>query len=130
MSTTNTHPSIFNFFNHKLFFRPIWSIAFRKIVFIFWYSNTITNFKFWVFIISFFIRISLCVWFYINRFHFNCAIICIIILLTILSNLSIVAASENDSSDQNGKISTPPHLTLLTWIIFTTTQNLHLAIST
>ena len=35
--------SVFNFFNHKNFFRPIWDIAFCKNVFIFWYSNNTTN---------------------------------------------------------------------------------------
>ena len=30
--------SIFNFFNHKNFFRPIWSITFCKNIFMLWYS--------------------------------------------------------------------------------------------
>ena len=47
----------FNFFNHKSFFRPIWNIAFCKYVFIFWYSNSITNFKFRIFIANVFIRV-------------------------------------------------------------------------
>ena len=38
--------SIFNFFNHKNFFRTIWSVTFYKNIFIFWCSNNITNFKF------------------------------------------------------------------------------------
>ena len=42
--------SIFNFFNQKNFFRPIWSVTFCKNVFIFWYSKNITNFKFKIFI--------------------------------------------------------------------------------
>ena len=36
----------FSFFNHRTFFKAISNIAFCKNVFIFWYSNNITNFKF------------------------------------------------------------------------------------
>ena len=36
--------SVFNFFNHKNVFRPIWNIAFGKVVFVFWHSQNITNF--------------------------------------------------------------------------------------
>ena len=43
--------------------------------------------------------------------------------------MSLVAASEGDTSDQNGKLFTPPHVTLSTSTIITTRQNLHLAIS-
>ena len=42
--------------------------------------------------------------------------------------MSLVAASEGDTSDQNGKPSTPPHLTSSASTIITTRQNLHLAI--
>ena len=44
--------------------------------------------------------------------------------------MSLVAASEEDTSDQNGKPSTPPRLTLSTLTIVTTRQSLHLAINT
>ena len=37
--------TIFNFFNRKNFFWPIWSVAFCKKIFIFWYSHVVTNFK-------------------------------------------------------------------------------------
>ena len=57
---------IFNFFTHKNFFRPIWSIAFDKIVFVFLYCYIITNFKFRIFIFN------------INRLYFNCSMICIV----------------------------------------------------
>ena len=67
--------SYFNFFNYKNFLRPIWGVTFSKKIF-FWYSNN-SNFKFRNFIINFFSRASICVWFYLNRFHFSCAI-CII----------------------------------------------------
>ena len=62
--------STFNFCKNKNFFRPIWNIAVCENVFIFWYSNNISNFKFRIFIINFLIRINICVWFYINRLHF------------------------------------------------------------
>ena len=41
--------SIFNFFNHKSFFKPICRVTFCKNIFIFWYSNNTTNFKFRIF---------------------------------------------------------------------------------
>ena len=44
--------------------------------------------------------------------------------------MSPVAASEDDTSDQNGKPSTPSHPTLSTSTIITPRQNLHLAINT
>ena len=44
------------------------------------------------------------------------------------TGMSLVAASEGDTSDQNGKPSTPPHLTSSASTIITTRQNLHLAI--
>ena len=54
--TNNTCPrhSAFNSFNHKYFFRPIWNVVYWKNVFIFWYSNNTTNFKFSIFFITFF----------------------------------------------------------------------------
>ena len=42
--------------------------------------------------------------------------------------MSLVAASEDNTSDRNGKPSTPAHLTLPTSTIITTRENLHLAI--
>ena len=44
--------------------------------------------------------------------------------------MSLVAALEDDTSDKNGKPSTPPLLTPSTSSIMTTRQNLHLAIRT
>ena len=43
--------------------------------------------------------------------------------------MSLVVASEDDTSDQNGKLSTPPHLTLSTSTIVTTRKNFPLAIT-
>ena len=51
--------SIFNFCNNKSFFRPIKNIVFCKNVFVFWYSNNITNFKFRIFIINFFTWVNI-----------------------------------------------------------------------
>ena len=42
--------------------------------------------------------------------------------------MSLAVASEDDTSDQNGKPSTPPHLTSSTSTFITTRQNLHLTI--
>ena len=68
----------FNFFNQKNFFRTIQTVTFCKNVFIFWNSNSITNLKFRIFIISFFTRFNIFAWFHIKKFHFNCALICIV----------------------------------------------------
>ena len=66
--------TVFYFFNYKNFFKAIWSISSKKNVFVFWYSYMITNFKFKIFINTFFT-------FNINRFPFNsflkCTIVCI-----------------------------------------------------
>ena len=43
--------------------------------------------------------------------------------------MSLVAASEDDTRDQNSKPSTTSHLTSSTSTIITTKQNLHLAIT-
>ena len=67
--------SIFNFFCHKNFFRPIWSVTFRKNIFIFWYSHMVTNFKFRIFII-----LSTPKTIYNNTLHFNCCMICCLII--------------------------------------------------
>ena len=84
--TNNISPrhSIFNFFNLKNFFRPIWSITFTKLcknIFTFWYSNMITNFKFSIFLIIFFIKFNICAWHYINKLHFICSMICIVVFI-------------------------------------------------
>ena len=51
--------SIFSFFNHKNFFRPIWSVTFGKNIFLFWYSSSITNFKFRMLIINLFTGVNI-----------------------------------------------------------------------
>ena len=53
--------SICNFFNDKIFFRPIWSVTFCKNIFIFSYPNNITNFQLMMFFINFFTRVNICV---------------------------------------------------------------------
>ena len=70
---------IFNFFNSKSLFRPIWNVTFRKNVFIFLYSLIITKFKFRIFIIISIIKVKRCFWFCIKRFHFNSSMICIVL---------------------------------------------------
>ena len=75
----------FKLFNHKNFFRLIWNIAFCQIVFIFWNSNNITNFKFRVFIINFFTRDDLAS----TSFILIVLWYVLLYLLIILSNLSI-----------------------------------------
>ena len=49
--------SAFNSRNHKIFFRPIWSVSFCKDVFILWYSYMITNFKVKIFLVIFFSKL-------------------------------------------------------------------------
>ena len=58
-------------------------------VFIFWYSYMITNFKLRIFLIFFFfiIKVSLCDRIYINRLHFNFAMIFIVALINHIINI-------------------------------------------
>ena len=51
--------SIFNFFNNKNLFKTIWTVIFFKNNSRFWYSYIITNIKFRVFIIAFFIKVNM-----------------------------------------------------------------------
>ena len=59
-TTNNICPqnSIFNFYNDKSFFQPIWKVIFCKESFLFWYSCMITNFKFRTFFAVLFIEIN------------------------------------------------------------------------
>ena len=76
------HDTVFlAFLITKSLFRQTWMVTFCKNVFIFWYSNHITNFKFRIFIINSFTRVNICDCFYINSFYFNCTMLCIIIFL-------------------------------------------------
>ena len=61
--TNNKCPqsSVFNFFNYKIFFKPIGIISFSKNAFIFLLSNMITNFEFRIFITNFFTKINICI---------------------------------------------------------------------
>ena len=88
--TNNICPlhSVLNFFHQKDFFRSIWNLVFCKFVFIFGYSNNITNFKLSIFIISFFARVNICASFYIKGSYFNGSMIGIVVFIN-SSNLSI-----------------------------------------
>ena len=81
--------NIFTFCNNKTLFRPIRNLGFCKNIFIFSYSNNITNFKFRIFIINCFIKVNMYACLYINKLHFNCSMICNVVLQTISSNLLI-----------------------------------------
>ena len=52
-------------FNHKNFFRPIWKIAFRKNIFLFWYYCMIKNFEFWT------IKVNIYALPYVNRIFWH-----------------------------------------------------------
>ena len=49
--------NIFNFFNHKTFFRPMWGRTFCKNISIFQYSYIVTNYIFRIFDIIFFLKL-------------------------------------------------------------------------
>ena len=68
---------LFNFFNHKNFFRLIWNIAFCKNHFIFWCSYVITSIKFRTFLIIFLSKVNIHAFLYIRILYFNCSLICI-----------------------------------------------------
>ena len=56
----------------------------------------ITSLEFRICLIIFFVKVNICVWLYINRAHFDCAMICIIVCITISSNLSIHTFFDNE----------------------------------
>ena len=56
---------IFNFFNYKNLFRPVWCVSFSKNIFIFINYNTITNFEFRLLVITFFLKINIYIYIYI-----------------------------------------------------------------
>ena len=83
--------SIFNFFNHKNFFTPVWNVIFCKNVFNFdillWSPTLNLGSSF-----SFSLLKSIYV-LYISRLHFNCAMICIVVFIKYVSyfiNIHIV----------------------------------------
>ena len=71
--------TVFRFLNHKNFFRPIWSVNFCKSAFIFLYSYMITNMNLESSLLSFLLKPYMYL-FYINKPHFNCAMICIVFI--------------------------------------------------
>ena len=74
--------SSFNFFNHKNFFRRIWSITLSKHISLFRYFNNTTHFKFSI--IDFSARVNICARFYIDRFLFNFTMICIVAFINFI----------------------------------------------
>ena len=85
--------SIFNFFDHKNFFWPIWSTTFGKNDFIFWYSYMATNLKLMIIFIIFCTRVNVCAWLCVNRLQPGFILIVLwyvlLRLLTISANLSL-----------------------------------------
>ena len=58
-----------------------WSAAFWKNIFVFWYSHMIPNFEFRIFLIMFYILLSIRLQLNIERFQFHCSAICIVVLV-------------------------------------------------
>ena len=81
----------FELVNLKNFIWPFWSSAFCKNILINWYCNTIMNFKFMVFIIMFNFKTKMCTCLNINRFHFDCSMIFIIVFVKYLLVLFVKA---------------------------------------
>ena len=54
----------------------------------YFYISQILNFES-LLLISLLFKINICIWFYISLFHFNCAMICFVFLLTMSCNLSV-----------------------------------------
>ena len=72
---------IFNFFNHKIFLRPIWKVTFSKNFFVFQCSYMVPTLNLYSFSFIFYTKVTMCGRLYINRFHFDCALICVILLI-------------------------------------------------
>ena len=89
-SITYPHGTVFlTLLITKNSFTPVWNITFWKNLFIFWYSYTITNFKFRIFIITFNITVNICARLYINRGFILIVLWCVLYSSTIASNLLI-----------------------------------------
>lgn len=75
--TNNICPlySMFSFFNHKIFFRQIWSVSLYKNIVVFCYSYMITNFEFRIFVIMLDTILNTRIQLYIGRIHFECSMI-------------------------------------------------------
>ena len=69
--------SIFTFFNSKNLFALVLMINFYKNIFAFRNSYIMINFIFRIFIITFYTNVNLCTRLYINRYNFDCLIICV-----------------------------------------------------
>ena len=75
---TYVHGTVFlTFFNYKNFFYPIKSITFWKNIFVFSYSYMIINLNLRIFLITFFIKVNICIILDINKPRFYCTIICL-----------------------------------------------------
>ena len=72
---------VYKFFNHKNFFRSISNGTFGRNVFVFWYSYMIANINLSTFFTILFIKVNVCAWLYINRLHFDCSMICIVVFI-------------------------------------------------
>ena len=77
--------SNFNCFDQKKFFRQILELIFWNIFFIFWYYYLVTNFISRTFALTFYTKVNISVWLYINRLDFNGSMICIIVFVNYFS---------------------------------------------
>ena len=76
------HGTLFlTFLIKKKIFWPIWFVAFCKNYFIFWYSHIITNFEFRIFIIMLNVEVIIYACLNINKPHFDCPMVRIIVII-------------------------------------------------
>ena len=78
---------IFNFANYKNLFRPIRSISFSKNVFVFYIFTWSLVLNLGSLALLFFPK-SIYIIFNINRVHFNCSVICVLLYLSTISSSS------------------------------------------
>ena len=72
--------------NYKQLLWPIWNIFFCKMLL--YFDILIWSPRFRIFIMVFYLQVKIRAWIYISRIHFDCGMICIL-LLTMPTNLSI-----------------------------------------
>ena len=80
---------LFNFTINKNFFIPVWCVSFSKNIFVFRNSYVISNLKFRIFIINFFLKINICIIFNITGFILIVLWYVLLYSPTVSSNLSI-----------------------------------------
>ena len=95
--------SVFNFFNHKNIFRPIWSANFCRNILIFWYSDNMTNFSLRIYLGFIFLLESIHVFDFTSTGLILVVLWCAVCVVWYLSHVFInfIPSGSNESFGNN-----------------------------